>query len=360
MLLSLHNSSRFYVAPYFQYSKVVIIVVIIMSYTAAPSQAILFPEDLGYLLHKSLAHGAQGQCYVVKSLNSSSSNKFYVRKKLPTPKDCPEKDFYLAIPSHLAPKLISQTLYYSSGPALIYAYCNGGDLGRCLAKLKQAGLYMPEALVWAVVSKICEVLAWCHSGWTADPRTEHIEHLHGEWNWVTHNDLHEGNIFLHFPKSSDNSRKSKSPIPEVLVGDWGHSSQRTKTTRITGKSYATNKELTRVRGLFGIFSSSRDTKFVGFEGDPVMLFDQWWDEAKAMKEVDVARYIAERLVSYGKEEVSRLSMDTNDLSWTRPKVSKTALTFSSDLEERYQEMKRWERTNNHRQNIVEPYSWVSV
>lgn len=87
------------------------------------------------------------------------------------------------------------TIHDSSPGVLYLGFCNGGDLSRLPRDA-------PASVIYRVVAQATRSIAFMHQ--------------HG----VSHNDLHAGNVFVHFPEEAD--------FPELFVGDFGISASQSE------------------------------------------------------------------------------------------------------------------------------------
>ncbi|OQV05685.1 Protein kinase domain-containing protein [Cladophialophora immunda] len=180
---------------------------------AAERYAIFFPEADGYLFCGPLGKGAEGFTSVVRSI---VDNQNYVRKKTKATSAssshkegiyCAEVSLYRPHPR--IPALVHSQDFQVLPPghprahdfkstSMLFSYCNGGTLERFLAILERERILAPEVLVWHLLDNLFEA----------------IEHLHRGTTSISHGDLHEGNIYLHFPTP-------ESRLPEFFIGDLG-------------------------------------------------------------------------------------------------------------------------------------------
>ncbi|KIX94744.1 uncharacterized protein Z520_09434 [Fonsecaea multimorphosa CBS 102226] len=176
--------------------------------------AIFFPEADGYLFCGHLGMGSEGNTSIVRSI---VDNQDYVRKKTkPTSASSSQKGgVYNAEVSFYRPHPRIPALVHSQdfrvlppdhprvnhfkSTSMLFQYCNGGTLERFMNILGRERILAPEVLFWHLLDNVFEV----------------IEHLHKGSSPVSHGDLHEGNIYLHYPTPD-------SKLPEFFVGDLGY------------------------------------------------------------------------------------------------------------------------------------------
>ncbi|ETI28683.1 hypothetical protein G647_01134 [Cladophialophora carrionii CBS 160.54] len=181
---------------------------------SAHKYAIFFPEGDGYLFCRPLGNGMEGVTSIVRSI---TNNKDYVRKKTkPTSAKashrngirCPEVELYEEFPKiptlvrsqdfNVLPKGHAAFNDFKS-TSIIFEYCNGGSLDRFFAVLERERILPPQALVLQLIDHLMEAVDFVHR--YCEPP-------------VIHQDVHEGNIFLHFPNPD-------SKLPDFLLGDFG-------------------------------------------------------------------------------------------------------------------------------------------
>jgi serine/threonine protein kinase len=180
--------------------------------TSSDRYVILFEEGLSYILSKPLSHGAQGQAYLVTSIEDSKS---YIQKKLNAGDTIHEPLFYNCIPTSMVPRLVSRTRFpQSKGDAAIFHHCNGGDLQQFKKIFTDDGGELREVMYWVIIKKICELLAYIKHGWRYEPSAATVKETP---NPIIHHDVHAGNIFLHWGDED-------MLLPSVRLGDWELSS----------------------------------------------------------------------------------------------------------------------------------------
>ncbi|EXJ64737.1 hypothetical protein A1O7_01075 [Cladophialophora yegresii CBS 114405] len=181
---------------------------------SAQKYAVFFPEGDGYLFCRPLGNGMEGVTSIVRSI---TNNKNYVRKKTkPTSAKashrdgirCPEVELYEEFPKipalvcsqdfNVLPKDHASYSDFKS-TAMIFDYCNGGSLDRFFAVLERERILPPQALVLQLLDHLMEAVDFVHR--YCEPP-------------VIHQDVHEGNIFLHFPTPD-------SKLLDFLLGDFG-------------------------------------------------------------------------------------------------------------------------------------------
>jgi hypothetical protein len=181
---------------------------------ATHKYAIFFPEGDGYLFCRPLGNGVEGVASIVRSI---TNNKDYVRKKTkPTSAKsthregirCPEVELHEDFPKipalvhwqdfNVLPEDHGRFNDFKS-TSMIFEHCNGGSLDRFFAVLERERILPPPALVLQLIDHLMEAIDFVHR--FCEPP-------------VIHQDVHEGNIFLHFPDPD-------SKLPEFLLGDFG-------------------------------------------------------------------------------------------------------------------------------------------
>lgn len=95
-------------------------------------------------------------------------------------------------------------------------YCDLGPLSGFQDRASHYRQILPQAFLLKCMRDMAEALCWLHHGITWKPGAYH--QMHG-WNPVTHNDLHEANIFL-------TSASSDPYYPKAVLGDFGNATSR--------------------------------------------------------------------------------------------------------------------------------------
>lgn len=161
--------------------------------------------------------GQNGVTLLVKSL---VDGKLYVRKQFKEDSSLipAEVSVYDHIPQAIAvPQLIfgyrcgkyrqlSGTSSRSSYDiwTLYFNYCNGGNLGMLLDRLRDGRSSISEVFIWHFLAELSRTVAGFHL-----PIAENPDGLA-----VIHGDLHAGNVYLHWPSPD-------TILPNILVGDFG-------------------------------------------------------------------------------------------------------------------------------------------
>jgi serine/threonine protein kinase len=274
-----------------------ILTLTIMS-TSTGRHAILFKESPGYILSRPMLHGSQGQVYLVLSLKDG---KPYIRKKLEDHEPFRELPFYHLLPTSMVPELILKNPYPKpKGDAVIFSFCNGGDLRAFMNQFRRPGVQFPEVMLRLVIKKIFEILAFIHHGWRCERGIVTIEE---DWHPVIHGDMHWGNISLHWPDED-------SLLPSVLLGDWGSAmavegpADRNRTVRSDTKVLRADV-LQFLNTLIGL--SDAGPREIEEKNGPI------WQVAKLRKEalelgrrgydIHISQYIAERLLPMEEEAI---------------------------------------------------------
>jgi serine/threonine protein kinase len=332
-----------------------IIILIAMSNSKA-RYAILFKEGPGYILSKPLRHGSQAQAYVVLSLQDG---KHYVRKKLKEFEGFQELHIYHRIPTTMAPALLLRTKYPDpQGDSLIYDFCNGGDLIYLKANLRRKEKGFPELMLWVVIKTMCEILAFTHHGWRCRLGAVKVE---AYWNPIIHNDIHAGNIFLHWPDES-------APLPSVLLGDFGSAQLVEGPAQEDAKVRVDPDTLDRDLSLFlnALLSlTDNGPDEIAQQSSPIWHVQKLRDEGMALAQggcdVLVAQYMAERLIPMAEAAINRLQDGKPaDFRWTKPVDSGAFLTFTGSEKKRKHALRQWTRNKNHERDVDEPWRWVEV
>lgn len=316
---------------------------------------ILFEEGPGYILSRSLSEGSQAQVHLVISLKDGKS---YVRKKLNIGESFRELPKH-HLPVSMVPELISITGFPKpKGNTAIFRYCNGGDLLCFQRKFTNVGANMPEVMFWVVIKKICEILAYVQHGWRCDASVVTMEK---EWHPFMHNDLHEGNIFLHWEDENN-------LLPSVLLGDWGCSSVVEGPADENGRVVVDPKTLDydlahfihKLRKLSDECSPDVKRK----EG-PLFQLQQLRREAKQLargnNDMKVTQHVAEIICPMAEQMIKKLQdEDPVDLRWTRSLDPARALSFEGGEQRRGDMLYRWARAENHRRLLEKPWIWMEV
>ncbi|SCU93852.1 LAMI_0E15808g1_1 [Lachancea mirantina] len=110
---------------------------------------------------------------------------------------------------------------------LYMEYCSNGDLSQMINHYKKERKYIPEKLVWDIMTQILTALYRCHYG--SDPQP--LETIYDKMklpvkgaNLVIHRDLKPGNIFLsgeNLTSSADKNSKLDYSKALVKLGDFG-------------------------------------------------------------------------------------------------------------------------------------------
>ena len=317
---------------------------------------ILFEEGPGYVLSRSLSEGSQGQIHLVISLEDRKS---YVRKKLNIGEYFRELPSCRLPPTSMVPKIISIAPFRKpKGDAAIFQYCNGGDLLCFKKKFTDVGVKMPEVMFWVVIKKICEILAYVQHGWRCDADVVETEEY---WHPIIHNDLHEGNIFLHWEHEND-------LLPTVLLGDWGCSTVVEGPADKNGRVVVDTKTLDydlahfihKIRKL-----SDECSPDVKREHGPIWQLQQLRREAKQLakgnNEIKVAQYVAAIICPMAEQMIKKLQdEDPVDLRWVRSLDPARALSFEGGEQRRGDMLYRWTRAENHRKLLEKPWVWMEV
>ncbi len=317
---------------------------------------ILFEEGPGYVLGRSLSEGSQGQVHLVISVKDGRS---YVRKKLNIGERFRELLNWRLPPTSMVPELISMTRFPKpKGDAAIFKHCNGGDLLCFMNFFTDAGDTLPEVMFWVFIKKICEILAYAQHGWRCDAGVLTTEE---NWHPVTHNDLHEGNIFLHWEHEND-------LLPSVLLGDWGCSSVVEGPADENGRVVVEPKTLDydlahfihKLRKL-----SDECSPDVKCKQGPIWQLQQLRREAKRLARgnsgINVTQYVAETICPMADQMIRKLQDENQvDLRWTRSLDPARALSFEGGEQRRGDLLQRWARPENHRKVLEKPWVWMEV
>lgn len=158
-----------------------------------------------FRLIAALGYGAQGVVYLVKNM---LSNELHVRKEFSDGRG--EVPWYNILPKKCVPRLIERYRSPVSAPhedllTTTYQFANGGDMHRIIQIYMEGDRRMPDILVWHVLADVMDILDRIHFGM-------------GRKKVITHNDIHSGNVFLHWTRDR--------VLPSVMLGDWGNSCMR--------------------------------------------------------------------------------------------------------------------------------------
>ncbi|CCF57087.1 hypothetical protein KAFR_0C00920 [Kazachstania africana CBS 2517] len=109
---------------------------------------------------------------------------------------------------------------------LYMEYCSNGDLSQLISLYKNEHKYIPEQIIWVILTQLLLALYRCHYG--EDPATlvtiyDRMKLPSGSKNIVIHRDLKPGNIFLDGNKSRTNNsaKNGSSAVGTVKLGDFG-------------------------------------------------------------------------------------------------------------------------------------------
>lgn len=233
--------------------------------------AIFYDEGPGYLHVKDLGEGTQGRAILVHSV---ADGRLYVRKisSLKDVKADASRTFYAARKytgqHHLEPRELSQYRPYPNIPGLIdfiilvhnppltrngnveqsvtyWQFCNGGDLDRYISQYVSLKKHIPEIVIWRFL-------------WQMFKTFEFLQHCQPP---VSHSDIFDSNIFVHWPEVSkpkveastadvvDTDRageldyyvtfpdQESSDLPDFYLGDFGHAKSTYRTSDVRRSSY---------------------------------------------------------------------------------------------------------------------------
>lgn len=320
------------------------------------THALLFEEGDGYLLVRALQHGQKARSYVVRSL---ADGQLYVRKKLEADMVhmFPHNDIKFAnhLPANDAPPMVHHTEYHHVADALIFKYCNGGDLRQLIDLHVARGETVPEDFVWHFLSRWCAIFTTLHYGLRRDGR---------RFDPLIHRDAWQGNFFLNWPTPP-------TEFPEILLGDWGsaqyvsdgdkgrgptsvgndvHSFAYVVLTLCLGKPLYTFGKVRQDEVLNLLPAQySKELKNVAVELS-ALLVDGWPDFAN-WTGPDTA-VLAQELIPVAEK---MLKMPFSDLRWTIPQVTNQPALFDNEAA-----LKEWCRLNNDDRNLTGKWSLVEV
>lgn len=317
--------------------------------------AILFDADEngpGSVLIRSINHGSQGQTSSVRSL---ADGHVYIRKVLVKRVDQPKTEelmFCGRIPAHMAPRVVQSFDADTVTPTLVYSFCNGGDLRDFIQKCRRAEKRVPMAVFWHVQKQLLEILAFIHSGWQNGIGTQ------PDWEPITHYDIHEGNVFLHWPENTND------PFPQIMLGDWGLSwlVKDTKSTRKAKWRMLQGLELKRFEEVLFELNYHRPPG-VRMEDSPIWLFKELWKEGTALEMrnpgMGIAKYIAEKFIVRADVKIPELQAEEyHDFRWTKPDSIQGFMVFGGNGKTPAEALKEAGFVGKNK--IRQPWQWVDV
>lgn len=147
-----------------------------------------------YIFIRELGEGAQASAQLVLHLQSG---EYRVRKAFnamkPGKAATHEADILqiLQVKASEVRSSPNVVTFHGSSPGVVYlGFCNGGDLSELSENT-------PASVIYRLVAQVTRTLVFMHQ------------------NGVAHNDLHSGNVFVHYPEDVS--------LPEFYIGDFGHS-----------------------------------------------------------------------------------------------------------------------------------------
>jgi serine/threonine protein kinase len=233
--------------------------------------AIFYDEGPGYLHVKDLGEGTQGRAILVHSV---ADGRLYVRK-ISSLKDVQadaSRNFYAASKNlgqhHLEPRELSQYRPYPNIPGLIdfitlvhnppltknriveqsvryWQFCNGGDLDRYISQYVSLKESIPAIVIWRFL-------------WQLFKTFEFLQHCQPP---VSHTDIFESNIFVHWSETSKPNVEASTgdavntdraaeldyyvtvpdqesgDLPDFYLGDFGHAKSTYRTSDVRRSSY---------------------------------------------------------------------------------------------------------------------------
>ncbi|KAJ9616647.1 hypothetical protein H2200_000366 [Cladophialophora chaetospira] len=241
--------------------------------------AIFIPESTGFLHCRYLSLGSEGSAHIVRSI---VDNHDYVRKKMkPTYGTArhkndgirnPEVALYRPHPN--IPRLLGSGNYavlpenhprYGEFQTsfMIFSLSDGGTLLRLFHILERERILAPEALVLQILDHLMGAIIFLHNGTPG-------------YCGITHRDVHEDNVFLHFPTE-------ESKLPEIMLGDLG--AARAISENVWEPSVQAGarrlKHWTTFEQEIEVYNAKRAAGIATNEQDPVELRQQardiYWD-----------------------------------------------------------------------------------
>lgn len=304
-----------------------------MSYSTS-RYAVVFEIEQGsqYILKKSLRHGASGFVYLVQSLQDG---KVYVLKDavMSEKEATTESQLARLLPPDIACTCIAQRKLRHNTYRTKFEFCNGGDLDHTVNKLEKAEQEVPQAFLWHITAELCKVLAYIHSD---TPRVN----ANGEnlgVAFISHRDIHLGNIFLRWDESSE-------PFPNIVFGDWGYAYLETNPSLEESSRKMAGDQFETIAAL-------KDMGAMVARSEQIQLFKSLSYRGSA--------FLADRLIPVAKEQIAKLqAANPVSLRWMMETPGDEFVLL--DGPDHKASLRTWEHDNNQRQPLMRPFTLVPV
>jgi serine/threonine protein kinase len=141
--------------------------------------------------------------------------------------------------------------YENTDITLFIKYYNGGTLYKLTMAHMREQKRVPESFIWQFLSQMGRALSWMHTG-VIPSREYNLQHqgdigvagkdvnkskVDPQWDPICHTDAHASNIWLHYPtgdekKADPRLKQFNNSLPQIILGDFGHSFQVSNDDRI--------------------------------------------------------------------------------------------------------------------------------